>query len=215
MMIDKAYCLFSGNILSDDAIGLMNDLDLRIHPTLLKQPDKALSDKELSCMGISVLECEYELRPVQILNILCHIEIWENAYKNEYENILICQSGFNRLRHVDWNVLNNLDFDLLYLHRNLNFNNPDAFDKYLNEELCIAGQSIDADAYILSKSGIKKIVENYLPKYKSMLFPVDVFLAAGYSYILPGCFGDNLINDAFPSKDLKAIAFNKPIIERL
>ena len=61
---------------------------------------------------------------------------------------------------------------------------------------------------MLSKSGIKKIVENHLPKLKSMMFVVDEFLPSLY------CETPRTeLNDIF-TKDINAYALNKNVVEQ-
>ena len=53
-------------------------------------------------------------------------------------------------------------------------------DTPIDDMICKPGYSYTTHGYMLSKSGIKKIVENHLPKYKSMMFVVDEFLPSLY-----------------------------------
>lgn len=140
---------------------------------------------------------------------LSHIQIWEDAYKNKYENIIIFEDDFHLLRAIDWSDINDIEFDLLYLGRSLQICRETVWDDYFSETFCKPGMSNYAGAYILSKEGLKKIVEFYLDTYKTMLFPLDNFLASTYSSI-----EHRNVQSVFPfnEKIINALAFNRNVI---
>jgi hypothetical protein len=140
---------------------------------------------------------------------LSHIQIWEDAYKNKYENIIILEDDFHLLRAIDWSDIDDIEFDLLYLGRSLQICRETVWDDYFSETFCKPGMSNYAGAYILSKEGLKKIVEFYLDKYKTMVFPLDNFLASTYSSI-----EHRNVQSVFPfnEKIINALAFNRNII---
>lgn len=119
---------------------------------------------------------------------LSHLRIWEDAYENGYENILIFEDDIITYDgKFDWSVLDDieaLNYDLFYLGRFPQLGFEGVSDNPLEEypHLCIPGYSYQAHAYMLSKNGITKIVENYLPILKNNLVPSDEFLPAIYNW---------------------------------
>jgi|SRR5210317_417235 len=114
--------------------------------------------------------------------VLSHIGIWEDAYANGYENILIYEDDVvSGNIPFDWDVLNKLevlDYDLFYLGRFPQTGFKGVVDTPLDDydQLCVPGYSYHTHAYMLSKSGISKLVENYIPILKQNLVPADEFL---------------------------------------
>lgn len=140
---------------------------------------------------------------------LSHMYIWEDAYENKYENIIILEDDFHPQRVMNWSDIDDIEFDLLYLGRTLCLGRDSVWDEYYSETLCKPGMSNYAGAYILSKEGLKKIVEFYLDKYKTMVFPLDNFLASTYSNI-----EHRNVESVFPfnQKIINALAFNRNVI---
>lgn len=142
---------------------------------------------------------------------LSHITIWEDAYKNGYDNILIYEDDIFRSKEMDWSILleaQSLQYDLLYLGRMLQNGFKGVVDQQISNTLCRPGYSYQTHAYMLSKSGIKKLVENHLPVYKRMLFPVDEFLPATYTWT-----PREELNDIFV-KDINAFSLNDQVVEQ-
>lgn len=134
--------------------------------------------------------------------MLSHIKIWEDAYENGYDNILVYEDDVISGVKFDWNVLNDiesLNYDLFYLGRLP----QDGFDGVHDTpiegypHLCIPGYSYQTHAYMLSKSGITKIVEDHLPTLKKNLVPADEFLPAISNWTpredLMGIFDRNMV----------------------
>jgi len=143
---------------------------------------------------------------------LSHIHIWEDAYKNNYENIIIYEEDFCKVpnQDIDWLEIDEASksrdgkgFDLLYLGRSLQYGRSDVWDNYFSETFCLPGMSYQSHAYILSKSGLKTIVESYLDRFKSGIFPLDDFLAACYT-----CIFHKPVEAMYTDKTLFALAFN-------
>ena len=114
---------------------------------------------------------------------LSHIAIWEDAYKNGYENILVYEDDIVFKSKMDWSLLDKLkkqNYDLFYLGRMLQDGFDGVLDTPFDDDIVKPHYSYQTHAYMLSKSGIKKLVKNHLPKYKTMLFPVDELLPALY-----------------------------------
>lgn len=116
--------------------------------------------------------------------VLSHMKIWEDAYENKYDNIIIFEDDIiNDGNPFDWGVLQNikqLNYDLFYLGRvpQTGFGGVEDVELEDHPGLCIPGYSYQAHAYMLSRTGLIKIVEDYLPILKQNLVPTDEFLPA-------------------------------------
>ena len=95
---------------------------------------------------------------------------------------------------------------MFYLGRLIQGGFEGVVDKPIDDNICIPGFSYQTHGYVLSKSGIKKLVEQHLPKYKSMLFPVDEFLPSLYNWT-----PREELNDIF-EKNLKTFALNEDVV---
>ncbi len=114
---------------------------------------------------------------------LSHIAIWEDAYKNGYDNILVYEDDFVFEKPMDWSQLNkvkSMNYDLFYLGRLLQTGFEGVQDTPIDDMICKPGYSYQTHALLLSKNGIKKLVENHLAKYKKMIFVIDEFLPTLY-----------------------------------
>ena len=69
---------------------------------------------------------------------------------------------------------------LFFLGRMLLDGFDNVADKPIDDMICKPDYSYQTHAYMLSKKGVRKLVENHLPMYKSMLFPVDELLPSLY-----------------------------------
>lgn len=116
--------------------------------------------------------------------VLSHISVWRDAYKNGYDNILILEEDFEPLDIKNdssiWNILNELNsFDGIFFGSRLQVGS-EHHDVGLNSFLK-AGFIYNTHAYILSSSGISKIVETNLNKLLTNLIPADEFLPATFT----------------------------------
>lgn len=113
---------------------------------------------------------------------LSHVDIWVNAYENDKEITMILEEDFTEQLPVPWEQVEGLisqGYELIYLGRNAL--KPD-------EETLIEGYqnwvepsySYNTQAYILSKSGVKKLVEYYIDHYKNEMFVIDEFLSVAF-----------------------------------
>ena len=117
--------------------------------------------------------------------VVSHIMVWEDAFHNEYENILILEDDFfMENESPPWEIfyeLDDYDFDMIIFHPSLveyGYNsNYNVNLKYFNEP----GFSYNAHAYILTFEGISKIITENLEVLKKNLVPVDEFLPALFS----------------------------------
>lgn len=140
-----------------------------------------------------------ELTSGEIGCALSHISIWEDAYKNKYDNILIFEDDVeNDGEPYDWACLKSLrelNYDMFYLGRHLQGGYNEVVDTPLEKHpgLCIPGFSYQSHAYMMSRSGVVKMVEDYLPILKNNLVPIDEFLPALYNWT-----PREDLNDIFP-----------------
>ena len=120
--------------------------------------------------------------------VMSHIMAWEDAYENGYDNVLVFEDDIiSDGSSFDWNVLSDLkslEYDLFYLGRLIQGGFQGVVDTPIPNypHLCVPGYSYQAHAYLLSKEGIRKIVEDYLPILKKNLVPTDEFLPALINY---------------------------------
>ncbi len=142
---------------------------------------------------------------------LSHVAIWEDAYENKYDNILVYEDDIVFRKQMDWSQLEkvkSMDYDLFYLGRLIQGGFDGVVDDVIDDMICKPGYSYQTHAYMLSKEGVRKLVENHLPLYKSMLFPVDELLPALY------CETPRTeLNDMF-KKDMNTYALNENVVEQ-
>lgn len=142
---------------------------------------------------------------------LSHISIWEDAYRNGYDNILVYEDDIVFKDTMDWNQFDKvrtMDYDLFYLGRMLQDGFDNVADKPIDDMICKPDYSYQTHAYMLSKKGVRKLVENHLPMYKSMLFPVDELLPSLY------CKTPRTeLNNIFV-KDMNTFALNESVVEQ-
>ena len=111
-----------------------------------------------------------------------HIKVWEDAYKNGYENILILEDDYNPEQPFPWDVCNeleNYEYDILFLSRKLQSGHSDVEIGFQN--FVVPGYSYQTHSYVVSKSGIKKLVETHLPTLKQNIIVSDEFLPSTYT----------------------------------
>ena len=118
--------------------------------------------------------------------ICSHMIIWEDAYFNDYENILILEDDFNPHGTFNWdhtNELENWDWDLLFLSRILQSSHKNVYDTEVGLDCWVMpGYSYQTHSYILSKSGIKKLMETNVPTRRKKSIGSDEFLPATYTW---------------------------------
>ena len=151
---------------------------------------------------------DYWNRPLDPAAIGCaisHHKVWNHAHKNNFNNILILEEDFQVVKTLSSEYIDELpdDFDLFYLGRNLvnGLGKVRPTDELIgNGKLVKPGGSYNTHAYILSKSGIKSLLDQAFHKY---ILPVDEFLAT--------CYAGHVRDDLnFITTDLNAYA---PIAE--
>ena len=107
---------------------------------------------------------------------LSHYEIWKNAKEQNFERILVLEEDFLIQSEFTMKMVNDLpdDWDMVYFGRNLINGNE---DKKVNDSFVKPGKSYNSHAYILSASGIDKIMNN---KFDQNIIPVDEYLICNY-----------------------------------
>ena len=111
--------------------------------------------------------------------VVSHMKTWGRCYHENVNPILILEQDFVPLFDLNWSIFNeieNYDWDIILLGRK-----PLAKDTEIGLNYFVKpGYSYQAHAYILSKSGLKKIQEN-IKTLINNLIPTDEFLPALYS----------------------------------
>lgn len=112
--------------------------------------------------------------------VVSHIKAWNRYYNENINPILILEQDFLPLYDLNWDVFNeigNYDWDIILLGRSpLDKNDQEVGLNYFVKP----GYSYQAHAYILSKSGLKKIQNNW-ETLRNNLIPTDEFLPALYA----------------------------------
>ncbi|BDD07479.1 glycosyltransferase family 25 protein [Aureibacter tunicatorum] len=138
---------------------------------------------------------------------LSHIKIWKKFLQSEHEQVLILEDDIRVARTyqgTDINAIidktikqclnNKWQYDLLYLGRY-----PLSNDTPLSEDIYRPGYSWLSHAYILTKSGAKKLLDGGL---ENLIIPVDEYI--------PALFGEHLredIHELYKDKEkLKALS---------
>lgn len=145
--------------------------------------------------------------------ISSHILIWEDAFKNGYETILILEDDFNPYESFNWehaNELENWDWDIAFLSRILQSSHNGVTDTNVGlNHWVMPGYSYQTHSYLLSKSGIQKLVETNVPILKNNIIPADEFLPTTYAW-----HPRKDIRDLY-NRNMIALAYNKDIIGQL
>lgn len=145
-----------------DKFGVKKHPNWKIESDSLKWNQK-VTDKEVACA-------------------LAHIDAWVVSYSKDKEITFILEEDFEEQLPVNWEDVQSLldkGYDMIYLGRNalkphlepgieglLNWVEPD--------------YSYDSQAYILSRSGVQKLVEEWIPRYKSRIFALDEFFSIAF-----------------------------------
>ena len=113
---------------------------------------------------------------------LAHIDIWVDAYEQDREIAFILEEDFKQELPVPWDevyALFDKGYDLIYLGRNAL--KPD-LEQQIGDFLgwVEPDYSFNTHAYILSRKGIQKLVEEWIPRYKSKIFALDEFLSIAF-----------------------------------
>ena len=116
---------------------------------------------------------------------MSHIKVWEDAYTNKYNHILILEDDFESNEPIDWECFSELtkyDYDIAYLGRILQKAHDNVYDSAIGMDSWVKpGYSYQTHSYIISKSGLEKLVEIHLPTLKQNIIVSDEFLPSTYS----------------------------------
>ena len=205
MNVDKLYIVSIDNTEENysDTLGRVNSIGLpnRLEYEFMGVNGYNLTEDDLVNMGISgydkwnVLTSDVKLTDPdnrywkrdltrgEYGCMLSHIKIWEDAYENGYDNIIVYEDDIVSDNVFDWSVLSDiesLNYDLFYLGRLPQRGFDGVVDTPIDgyPHLCNPGYSYQTHAYMLSKKGIAKLVETHLPTLKKNLVPADEFLPA-------------------------------------
>jgi len=145
----------------------------------------------------------------EIGGIISHINFWCDFYYSDKEVALFLEEDFKPEFHkVCWdpfNEIKNYNWDLIYLGRHLQagyFDNEIGFN-YFTEP----GYSYQSHAYLLSKTGVQKLINYYLPILTKNLIVSDEFLPATYTE-----HPREDINNLYPKKLINALALRADMI---
>jgi len=151
-------------------------------------------------------------RPVtkgEIGGIVSHINFWCDFYYSGAETALFLEEDFiPEFKSVSWKPfeeIKNYNWDLIYLGRHLQAGHSDTDLGY--QYFTQPGYSYQSHAYLLSRNGVKKLVEEYLPILTKNLVVSDEFLPATYT-IHPR----NDMNNLYPKKLINALALKADMI---
>jgi GR25 family glycosyltransferase involved in LPS biosynthesis len=143
-----------------------------------------------------------DILPGEIGCALSHVSIWKDAKKKNYDSILILEDDFKVDEEFPAEKIELDDWGLLYLGRqklgeDSDISNPlnvppPGYSQYLNRDKQNSAENYEilnsiytspgyswlSHAYMLSKLGIERILEQNFEKY---ILPVDDFIASTYS----------------------------------
>jgi glycosyl transferase family 25 len=115
-----------------------------------------------------------------------HIRVWEDAFENNHENVLVLEDDFDPIIPFNWESFNELDgydWDISFLSRVLVPNTPHAFDSNIGLTNWVnPGYSYNTHAYVITRGGLTKLIETNLNTLKNNIVVSDEFLPATYSY---------------------------------
>lgn len=116
------------------------------------------------------------MTPGEIGCALSHLGCWKLAANRDFDNVLILEEDFATTGQLSDVVVKDLpcNWDMLYLGRNK------LGDDYnvISENLVVPGPSYNMHAYVLSKTGIRKLIDQ---QFDNKLMPVDEFIIATYA----------------------------------
>jgi GR25 family glycosyltransferase involved in LPS biosynthesis len=142
-----------------------------------------------------------DILPGEIGCALSHLSVWKDAKKKNYDSILILEDDFKVNGEFPAKEIALYDWGLLYLGRQKIGGDID-----IQNELYIhPGYSWLSHAYMLSKVGIERIIEQNFEKY---ILPVDDFIASTYSN------NNERLDLTFIWKDMNAYSLKESIVSQ-
>lgn len=116
------------------------------------------------------------MKPGELGCALSHLGCWKLAAARDFDSVLILEEDFLTLNELTDDVVKDLpcNWDMLYLGRN---KLEDDYD-VVSENIVVPKASYNMHAYVLSRSGITKLLEQ---QFDNKLMPVDEFIIATYA----------------------------------
>lgn len=127
------------------------------------------------------------IRPVyhgEAGGMISHIQCWEHAWENGYENILILEDDFTLIRPIEWDIFEELedyDWDMCLLsHNSLDylFSDVHRISKIGKKNFVKPTYFYNTHSYIMNRNGLEKLITNHLPVLKNNIIVSDEFLSA-------------------------------------
>jgi len=117
---------------------------------------------------------------------LSHVDTWVEAYEKDQDITMILEEDFVEQLPVPWEQVDSLlkeGYELIYLGRNALLPEEETpIEGYKN--WVEPSYSYNTHAYILSNSGVKKLVEHYIDHYKNKMFVIDEFFSVAFKQTL-------------------------------
>ena len=132
---------------------------------------------------------EFWSRPITRGEIGCtmsHMEVWRNAYINDYENVLILEDDFFTYEPIDWNSIDKVNFtawDMIYLGRIPQTQYEGIGDVPIKgfSNFVYSGYSYQTHAYLINRKGLGKI-HFQRDVLENNIIPADELLSALTTY---------------------------------
>ena len=147
-----------------------------------------------------------ELTPGEIGCALSHYRCVEDAYRNGLDNVMILEEDFESTSTFPTpEMFNELpdDWSMVYLARNAQ--NPET-ETNVNDNIVNAGYSYNCHAYILSRKGMKEVLESTI---LSNLIAIDEFYSA-----MNGTHDRKDAIDVFSGSGFKQYAFKNDYVKQ-
>lgn len=147
-------------------------------------PYKVYDKWDLSSEGNNYF---FWIRPVyhgEAGGMISHIQCWEHAWENGYENILILEDDFTLLESIDWSIFDELedyDWDMcLMSHNSLDYLFSDVYriSNIGKKHFVRPSFFYNTHTYVMKRSGLRKLVTDHLPVLKNNIIVSDEFLSA-------------------------------------
>ena len=146
-----------------------------------------------------------DMFPGEIGCMLSHYEVWLDAVRNNYENVLILEEDFKMENYFPSEELSSIPegWDFVYLGKNNVPNNPDT---RINDHVSFPGYSYNTHAYLLSNAGAKKLLSKDVC---NNLVPADEFIPA-----VIGVHPRQDLLNLFNNSEFNGYTFNKQYIKQ-
>jgi GR25 family glycosyltransferase involved in LPS biosynthesis len=147
-------------------------------------PYKLYQNWDLSNQGNDYF---FWIRPVyhgEAGGMISHIQCWEDAWRNGYENILILEDDFTLMKPINWDIFEEMqdyDWDMcLMAHNALDYLFKDVYrtSKIGKENFVRPSYFYNTHTYLMKRSGLEKLITDHLPILKENIIVSDEFLSA-------------------------------------